>query len=87
MTARFSWARHRFFDRLATLLLYELCVERDIATVTSVRQSPKPKWRPVLPLTLTLPLPLPLTLTLTLTQSLTLRTLIALRRAAASARL
>ena len=72
MTARFSWARHRFFDRLATLLLYELCVERDIATVTSVRQSPKPKWRPVLPLTLTLPLPLPLTLTLTLPLTLTL---------------
>ena len=72
MTARFSWARHRFFDRLATLLLYELCVERDIATVTSVRQSPKPKWRPVLTLTLNLTLTLTLALTLTLTLTLPL---------------
>ena len=47
VTVRFSWARHRLFDRLTTLLLYDLCVERDTATVVSVRQSPKPKWRPV----------------------------------------
>ena len=33
VTAKFGWARHRLYDRLSTLLLYDLCVERDTATV------------------------------------------------------
>ena len=32
----FTWARHRLFDRLATLLLYEGCVGRRVAHVTAV---------------------------------------------------
>ena len=45
--ARFSWARYRLFDRLSCLVLYELCVARATAAVTSVAARPKSKMRPL----------------------------------------
>ena len=44
---RFSWSRTRLFDRLATLVLYELCVERGTASITSVTAKPTSKRRPL----------------------------------------
>eukprot|EP00929_Paragymnodinium_shiwhaense_P028201 TRINITY_DN16400_c0_g2_i5.p1 TRINITY_DN16400_c0_g2~~TRINITY_DN16400_c0_g2_i5.p1 ORF type:complete len:721 (+),score=99.31 TRINITY_DN16400_c0_g2_i5:594-2756(+) len=47
---KFTWGRQRLFDRLAVLALYELCLEeaeQPGAIVTSVREEPKSKWRPL----------------------------------------
>ena len=43
---KFSWSRTRLFDRLATLVLYELCVQRATASITSVSAKPTSKRRP-----------------------------------------
>lgn len=46
-----NWERHHLFDRMATLLIYEKCMEGEkFATAVSVRKSRTSKWRP-LPLT------------------------------------
>ena len=42
----FSWSRHRLFDRLATLVLYEMCVQRGTASITSVSARPATRRRP-----------------------------------------
>ena len=46
LTARFSWARHRLFDRLVCLVLYEMCVERGVASVTSITPKETRRRRP-----------------------------------------
>eukprot|EP00934_Nitzschia_sp_Nitz4_P004207 Nitzschia sp. Nitz4//scaffold51_size120721//6573//9592//NITZ4_003714-RA/size120721-snap-gene-0.31-mRNA-1//-1//CDS//3329553823//4197//frame0 len=43
----FTWKRKRLYDRLSTLILYELCLEQNEAVVTSLQGRPKTKWRPV----------------------------------------
>jgi DNA topoisomerase-3 len=40
----FRWRRIHLFDRQCCLALYEMCVERPLATVTSVRSRPTSKW-------------------------------------------
>ena len=47
---QFSWSRGRLFDRQICLVLFERCVEFPSATIVSVDNKPKSKWRPV-PLT------------------------------------
>ncbi|XP_068435573.1 DNA topoisomerase 3-alpha isoform X2 [Clinocottus analis] len=46
-TVEFSWKRNRLFNHTACLVLYQLCMEDPIATVTSVTSKPKSKWRPL----------------------------------------
>ena len=46
LTVDFSWSRYRLFDRLACLVLYEMCVSRRIASVTSVQAKPTSRRRP-----------------------------------------
>ena len=46
----FNWQRHRLFDKMTCLVLFEECVEKCEATVTSVQGKPREKWKP-LPLT------------------------------------
>ncbi|XP_053194618.1 DNA topoisomerase 3-alpha isoform X1 [Scomber japonicus] len=43
----FSWLRNRLFNHTACLVLYQICMEDPIATVTSVTSKPKSKWRPL----------------------------------------
>lgn len=43
----FTWQRTRLYDRLATLVLYESCLEARMATVIQLQGRPKNKWRPV----------------------------------------
>uniref|UniRef100_A0A3P9PY74 DNA topoisomerase n=1 Tax=Poecilia reticulata TaxID=8081 RepID=A0A3P9PY74_POERE len=43
----FSWKRNRLFHHTACLVLYQICMEDPIATVTSVTSKPKSKWRPL----------------------------------------
>ena len=43
----FSWRRGRLYDRLATLVLYESCLDAREASVTALTGRPKNKWRPV----------------------------------------
>ncbi|XP_058510330.1 DNA topoisomerase 3-alpha [Solea solea] len=43
----FSWKRNRLFNHTACLVLYQICMEDPIATVTSVTSKPKSKWRPL----------------------------------------
>ncbi|XP_034750172.1 DNA topoisomerase 3-alpha [Etheostoma cragini] len=43
----FSWKRNRLFNHTACLVLYQICMENPIATVTSVTSKPKSKWRPL----------------------------------------
>lgn len=43
----FTWKRGRLFDRIATLALYESCLDSGEATVIQLRGNPKNKWRPV----------------------------------------
>jgi DNA topoisomerase-3 len=40
----FSWKRNRLFDHQAAFILYELCVEEPLATVTDVQTKPASKW-------------------------------------------
>lgn len=44
---RFSWHRHRLFDRPSCLVLYERCLAMGPATITQVDSKPTSKWRPV----------------------------------------
>ncbi|KAK4146970.1 DNA topoisomerase [Dichotomopilus funicola] len=46
----FNWARHRLFDRMAVVILYERCLAAKTAKVTKVQEKPTKKWKP-LPLT------------------------------------
>uniref|UniRef100_H3CL93 DNA topoisomerase n=1 Tax=Tetraodon nigroviridis TaxID=99883 RepID=H3CL93_TETNG len=46
-TVEFSWKRNRLFNHTACLVLYQICMENPIATVTSVTSKPKSKWRPL----------------------------------------
>lgn len=46
----FSWRRHRLFDRMSVVILFERCLVTRIATVTKIQKKPTSKWRP-LPLT------------------------------------
>uniref|UniRef100_A0A3Q3FX97 DNA topoisomerase n=1 Tax=Labrus bergylta TaxID=56723 RepID=A0A3Q3FX97_9LABR len=43
----FTWKRNRLFHHTACLVLYQICMEDPMATVTSVTSKPKSKWRPV----------------------------------------
>lgn len=46
-TVEFSWKRNRLFSHTACLVLYQICMEDPMATVTSVTSKPKSKWRPL----------------------------------------
>lgn len=46
----FNWSRHRLFDRMAVVIIYERCLSAKIAKVTKVQEKPTKKWKP-LPLT------------------------------------
>ncbi|XP_060946009.1 DNA topoisomerase 3-alpha [Limanda limanda] len=46
-TVEFNWKRNRLFHHTACLVLYQICMEDPIATVTSVTSKPKSKWRPL----------------------------------------
>uniref|UniRef100_A0AAV2KL87 DNA topoisomerase n=1 Tax=Knipowitschia caucasica TaxID=637954 RepID=A0AAV2KL87_KNICA len=46
-TVEFSWKRNRLFNHTACLVLYQICMEDPMATVTSVTSKPKSKWRPL----------------------------------------
>ncbi|CAJ1075858.1 DNA topoisomerase 3-alpha [Xyrichtys novacula] len=46
-TVEFSWKRNRLFHHTACLVLYQICMEDPMATVTSVTSKPKSKWRPL----------------------------------------
>ena len=46
----FSWRRHRLFDRVSVVILFERCLTAKIAKVTKLQKKPTSKWRP-LPLT------------------------------------
>ncbi|XP_034055116.1 DNA topoisomerase 3-alpha isoform X2 [Gymnodraco acuticeps] len=46
-SVEFSWKRNRLFHHTACLVLYQICMEDPIATVSSVTSKPKSKWRPL----------------------------------------
>ncbi|KAG6089537.1 hypothetical protein E4U31_008123, partial [Claviceps sp. LM219 group G6] len=46
----FFWARHRLFDRMTTIIIYERCLAVKTARVTNVQEKPTRKYKP-LPLT------------------------------------
>uniref|UniRef100_A0AAZ3P0D1 DNA topoisomerase n=1 Tax=Oncorhynchus tshawytscha TaxID=74940 RepID=A0AAZ3P0D1_ONCTS len=46
-SVEFSWKRNRLFNHTACLVIYQICLEDPIATVTSVTSKPKSKWRPL----------------------------------------
>ncbi|KAL2201373.1 DNA topoisomerase [Corynascus similis CBS 632.67] len=46
----FNWSRHRLFDRMSVVILYERCLAARTARVTKVQEKPTKKWKP-LPLT------------------------------------
>ncbi|KAL2022325.1 hypothetical protein VTK56DRAFT_5723 [Thermocarpiscus australiensis] len=46
----FNWSRHRLFDRMSVVILYERCLAAKTAKVTKVQEKPTKKWKP-LPLT------------------------------------
>ncbi|KAK4043204.1 DNA topoisomerase [Parachaetomium inaequale] len=46
----FNWSRHRLFDRMSVVILYERCLSARTAKVTKVQEKPTKKWKP-LPLT------------------------------------
>lgn len=46
----FLWRRHRLFDRMSVVLLFERCIAAGLAKVTKLQKKPTSKWRP-LPLT------------------------------------
>ncbi|MCJ1429539.1 DNA topoisomerase, partial [Sticta canariensis] len=46
----FSWRRHRLFDRMAVIILFERCLTARTARVSKLQKKPTSKWRP-LPLT------------------------------------
>ncbi|MCJ1478312.1 DNA topoisomerase [Lambiella insularis] len=46
----FLWRRHRLFDRMAVIILFERCLSARTARVSKLQKKPTSKWRP-LPLT------------------------------------
>ena len=50
MEVSFSWRRHRLFDRMSVVILFERCLMARTAKVTKLQKKPTSKWRP-LPLT------------------------------------
>ena len=50
LVTTFKWRREHLFDQWACFILYEICFEKKIATVTQVRSKQTSKWKP-LPLT------------------------------------
>lgn len=46
----FSWRRHRLFDRMAVVILFERCLTARLARITKLQKKPTSRWRP-LPLT------------------------------------
>ena len=46
----FLWRRHRLFDRMAVVILFERCLASRLAKVTKLQKKPTSKWKP-LPLT------------------------------------
>lgn len=46
----FLWRRHRLFDRMSVIILFERCLAARLAKVTKLQRKPTSKWRP-LPLT------------------------------------
>lgn len=50
ISVNFSWDRNHLFDRAATTILFEQCLDAKLAKVTKVTKKPTSKWRP-LPLT------------------------------------
>ena len=42
----FKWGRNRLFDLMATLVIYQTCLDDPTATVTSVKTKPTTKWKP-----------------------------------------
>lgn len=50
MDVTFSWRRHRLFDRMSVVIIFERCLESRLAVVTKLQKKPTRKWRP-LPLT------------------------------------
>ncbi|PFH35125.1 DNA topoisomerase family protein [Besnoitia besnoiti] len=47
ISVEFTWDRQRLFDRLSVLVLYEICLEEPMATVTDVRGTEAAKRRPI----------------------------------------
>lgn len=47
---KFLWRRHRLFDRMAVVVLFERCLAARLAKVTKLQKKPTSKWKP-LPLT------------------------------------
>ena len=47
LAVKFSWGRHRLFDRLTTLVLYEMCVARATASIRSVSAKETRRRRPL----------------------------------------
>ena len=50
MNVTFLWGRHRLFDRMAVVILFERCLTARTAKVSKLQKNPTSKWRP-LPLT------------------------------------
>ncbi|KAI8368269.1 DNA topoisomerase [Radiomyces spectabilis] len=50
ITTQFNWKRGHLFDRWATFVLYEMCYQNPMATITKVQRKEVTKWKP-LPLT------------------------------------
>ncbi|KAJ3217572.1 DNA topoisomerase [Dinochytrium kinnereticum] len=44
---KFNWARHRLFDHQIALAIYEMCLLNPVGRITSVREVPTEKWRPI----------------------------------------
>ncbi|KAI5290842.1 DNA topoisomerase [Ascosphaera aggregata] len=50
ISVNFAWDRNHLFDRAATTILFERCLDAKVAKVTTISKKPTSKWRP-LPLT------------------------------------
>ncbi|KAL9592603.1 MAG: hypothetical protein Q9179_006554 [Wetmoreana sp. 5 TL-2023] len=50
MDVTFLWRRHRLFDRMSAVIIFERCLAARLAKVTKLQKKPTSKWRP-LPLT------------------------------------
>ena len=50
MEVIFSWRRHRLFDRMSVVILFERCLTARLAKIVKLQKKPTSKWRP-LPLT------------------------------------
>jgi DNA topoisomerase-3 len=50
ISVNFSWSRGHLFDRMAVVIIYEMCLNAKTAKVSKVQTRPTSRWRP-LPLT------------------------------------